>query len=144
MKVNDILQTKGTRVVFVGPDLKLSEALDTMISNKVGALPVKDKSGDIIGIITERDLMRAVHQNADLDAERVVDRMTQDIVAGHLDDSLEHVMATMTERRFRHMPILQEGKLVGIMSIGDLVKSQLRHVERQVSELTDYVAGNAA
>ena len=144
MKVTDILQTKGTRVVFVGPDLKLAEALDTMVSNKVGALPVKDESGDIIGIITERDLMRAVHQQADLESEHVTDRMTRDIVTGHLDDSVEHIMTTMTERRFRHMPILQEGKLVGIISIGDLVKSQLRHFERQVTELTDYVSGNAA
>ena len=67
--------------------------------------------------------------------------MTTDIVSGHLDESVEEVMETMTERRFRHMPVLQDGKLVGIISIGDLVKSQLRHYERQVSELTDYVAG---
>ena len=141
MKVSDILRNKGTRVVFIGPDLPLVQALDTMISNKVGALPVKDGAGDIVGIITERDLMRAVHENAALESESVSDRMTTDIVSGHLDESVEEVMETMTERRFRHMPVLQDGKLVGIISIGDLVKSQLRHYERQVSELTDYVAG---
>ena len=144
MKVSDILRTKGTRVVFVGPDLNLSEALDTMVSNKVGALPVKDDSGDIIGIITERDLMRAVHEKASLDSERVADRMTADIVAGHLDETVEHIMSTMTERRVRHLPILKDGKLVGIVSIGDLVKSQLSHYERQVNELTGYVAGSTA
>ena len=141
MKVSDILRTKGTRVVFVGPDL--ANAVDTIVSNKVGALPVKDEAGDIVGIINERDLMRAVHEHVDLESEHVRDRMTTDIVAGQLDETVEHVMATMPERRFRHMPILQDGKLVGIISIGDLVKSQLRHYERQVNELTDYVAGSA-
>ena len=69
---------------------------------------------------------------------------TADIVAGHLDETVEHIMSTMTEQRFRHLPILKDGKLVGIVSIGDLVKSQLSHYERQVNELTGYVAGNTA
>ncbi len=142
--VKDILSKKGARVVFIGPDLTLREALDTMIDNKVGALPVKDTSGDIAGIITERDLMREVYNREDLDTRLVGSVMTTNIISARREDGIDTVMEQMTENRFRHVPILEEGKLVGIISIGDLVKSQLQYLKHQMEDLKGYVAGHAA
>ena len=142
-KVRDILKKKGSRVVFIGPGLTLRQALDTMVDNKVGALPVKDESGDIVGIITERDLMREVHARTDLEIRQVGDVMTKSIISARKDDGIDSVMAQMTENRFRHVPIVEEGKLVGIISIGDLVKTQLTHVKHQMEELKHYVGGAA-
>lgn len=141
--VKDILSKKGARVVFIGPDLTLREALDTMIDNKVGALPVKDTSGDIAGIITERDLMREVYNREDLDSRLVGAVMTTNIISARREDGIDTVMEQMTENRFRHVPILEEGKLVGIISIGDLVKSQLHYLKHQMEDLKGYVAGAA-
>ena len=141
--VRDILNKKGTRVVFIGPDLTLREALDTMIDNKVGALPVKDTSGDIAGIITERDLMREVYNREDLDSRLVGTVMTTNIISARREDGIDTVMEQMTENRFRHVPVLEGGKLVGIISIGDLVKSQLGYLKHQMADLKDYVSGNA-
>lgn len=143
-RVKDILGKKGSRVVFIGPDLTLRQALETMVDNKVGALPVKDGAGDIIGIITERDLMRQVYDHTDLEGSRVGDVMTRNIISARRDDGIGSVMEQMTENRFRHVPILEDGKLVGIISIGDLVKSQLAYLSRQMEDLKDYVSGNAA
>lgn len=142
-KVRDILGKKGSRVVFAGPDLSLRQALETMIANKVGALPIKDESGDIVGIITERDLMREVHAKTDLEHRQVGDVMTTNIISARRDDGIDTVMEQMTENRFRHVPILEDGKLVGIISIGDLVKSQLAYLKHQMEELKGYVAGAA-
>jgi CBS domain-containing protein len=142
-KVSDILGRKGTRVVFIGPELTLRQALNTMVDNKVGALPVKHNLGDILGIITERDLMREVYNHTDLEKQLVGDVMTQNIITTRRDDGIDTVMEQMTENRFRHVPVIEQGRLVGIISIGDLVKSQLSHLKQQVEELKDYVAGAA-
>ena len=116
-RVRDILQKKDARVVFIGPSLTLRQALETIVENKVGALPVKDERGDIVGIITERDLMRAVYERQDLDAHLVQEHMTASIVAARKDDGIDSVMEQMTENRFRHVPILENHKLVGIISV---------------------------
>ena len=141
--VRDILNKKGARVIFIGPDLTLREALDTMVDNKVGALPVKDASGDIAGIITERDLMREVYNREDLDSRLVGSVMTTNIISARKEDGIDTLMEQMTENRFRHVPILEKGKLVGIISIGDLVKSQLGYLKHQMADLKDYVSGHA-
>ncbi len=142
--VRDMLNKKSSRVVFVSPGLTLRQALETMVDNKVGALPVKDASGDVVGIITERDLMREVYNRADLEERLVEEVMTENIISARRDDGIESVMEQMTENRFRHVPILEGAKLVGIISIGDLVKSQLTYLKHQMEDLKDYVAGHAA
>jgi predicted transcriptional regulator len=99
-----------------------------MVENKVGALPVKDDSGNIVGIITERDLMREVHAYTDLEARPVQSVMTANIISGTREDGIDTILEQMIKNRFRHVPILEKGRLVGIISIGDLVKSQLRPI----------------
>jgi len=143
-KVKDILQKKGSRVVFIDPNITLRQALNTMVENKVGALPVKDDSGNIVGIITERDLMREVHAYADLVASPVQSVMTANIISGTREDGIDTIIEQMIENRFRHVPILEKGRLVGIISIGDLVKSPLVYLKHQMEDLKGYVAGHAA
>ena len=140
MKVKDILGSKGSRVVTIGLRATLHEALCTLIENKVGALPVRDDAGEILGIITERDLMREVYRNSPLSMKGVEEVMTRGIVYAAPDDDVERIMNEMTEGRFRHMPVMKEGKLVGIVSIGDVVKALLHLTKRQVRDLMDYVA----
>jgi CBS domain-containing protein len=96
-KVSDILGRKGARVVFIGPELTLRQALNTMVDNKVGALPIKNNLGDILGIITERDLMREVYNQADLEKRLVGDVVTQNIMATRRDDGIDTVVEQMTE-----------------------------------------------
>jgi CBS domain-containing protein len=139
MIIQDILNNKGNRVITTAPHHTLYLALCTLAENKVGALVVK-KDEQLVGIITERDLMRAVYQNIDLRNSLVESLMTRNLITAAPDHQIEFVMTQMTENRFRHMPILEDGALVGIISIGDLVKAKLVHTEDEVMQYKDYVA----
>ena len=139
MTIQDILDQKGRRVIAIAPDHTLDVVLATLIQNSVGALVVQNRTGDLLGIITERDLMRVVYNGADLQAARVEDVMTRDLVTSHPDSDIEYVMAAMTEGRFRHMPIVDEAGLAGIVSIGDIVKAKLESAEEEVMIYKDFV-----
>lgn len=139
MTIRDILDQKGRRVITIAPDHTLDVVLATLIQNSVGALVVQNRTGDLLGIITERDLMREVYNGADLQAARVEDVMTRDLVTSHPDSDIEYVMAAMTEGRFRHMPIVDEAGLAGIVSIGDIVKAKLEYAEEEVMIYKDFV-----
>lgn len=139
MTIQDILDQKGRRVITIGPYHTLDVVLATLIQNSVGALVVQNRAGDLLGIITERDLMREVYNGADLRAVRVEDVMTRDLVTSDPDSDIEYVMAAMTEGRFRHMPIVDEMGLAGIVSIGDIVKAKLESAEEEVMIYKDFV-----
>ena len=139
MTIRDILDQKGRRVITIAPDHTLDVVLATLIQNSVGALVVQNRTGDLLGIITERDLMREVYNDADLQVVRVEDVMTRDLVTSHPDSDIEYVMAAMTEGRFRHMPIVDEAGLAGIVSIGDIVKAKLEYAEEEVMIYKDFV-----
>ena len=139
MTIRDILDQKGRRVITIGPYHTLDVVLATLIQNSVGALVVQNRTGDLLGIITERDLMRVVYNGADLSTVRVEDVMTRDLVTSDPDCDIEYVMAEMTEGRFRHMPIVDEAGLAGIVSIGDIVKAKLEYAEEEVMLYKDFV-----
>ncbi len=139
MTIQDILDQKGRRVITIAPNHTLDVVLATLIQNSVGALIVQNRTGDLLGIITERDLMREVYNGADLQAMHVEDVMTRDLVTSHPDSDIEYVMAAMTEGRFRHMPIVDEAGLAGIVSIGDIVKAKLEYAEEEVMIYKDFV-----
>ena len=141
MKVKEILDAKGSQVTTIEPHSSLREALCNLIENKVGSLLVKDPSGALSGIITERDLMREVYEECELDNKKVGEVMTRKIVTAAPEDDIEHIMNEMTEGRFRHLPVVKDEKLVGIVSIGDVVKAQLAQAKSQVTNLMDYVSG---
>ncbi len=141
MKINDILQDKGNKVITTVPETTLWEALTEIIENKVGSLVVLSESDQLLGIITERDVMRVIYQERDLKKETVGDHMTTEVSTGRPDDRIESVMDKMTQGRYRHMPVVENNELVGLVSIGDTVKAQLDYARDQVVQLREYIGG---
>jgi len=141
MKVNDILEAKGRDVFSIEPDSTLKDAINLIINNKIGALLVMEKK-DFVGIISERDLIREFHKSGgDALGKKVVEVMTTKIVVGILEDDIEEVEALMTQNRFRHLPIMHKGEVVGVISIGDVVKMLAANRETENRYLKDYIEG---
>jgi CBS domain-containing protein len=135
MKVQTILATKGTQVVTIRPALTLREAVVVLAQHNIGALPVLADDGTLVGIVSERDVIQQIARDpAILDAPVSV-VMTRDVVVGSPQDELVAVLQTMDTRRFRHLPIVEQGRLVGVVSIGDLVKAQLDSYRGQLDTL---------
>ncbi len=124
MKVRNILTTKGTNVITVRPEQSLQEAARLLAEYNIGALVVLNETGQVVGIISERDIIRKSARQADAFSRPVGEVMTKDVITGLTNDDLVSGMHTMTEKRFRHLPIVEQGELVGIISIGDIVKCQ--------------------
>ncbi len=135
MKVQTILARKGMQVFTTTPDKKILQAVEAMVQRNVGALVVVDGSGAPIGILTERDVIRGLTTD-ELVAQRLVaDLMTHDLITGSPQDDIHSLAHTMTERRFRHIPIVQDEALVGIISIGDIVKAQRDQYRGEIDTL---------
>lgn len=133
MKLCDILQAKGTQVFTIQPQATLADAVAAMLEHNCGSLVVCDR-GQLVGIITERDILRAcTAQNRPLVEMRVEDRMTRNVFTGSKSDKISDAMGWMTEMRIRHLPVIEDGQLAGIVSIGDVVKAEhsLLSVENQ-------------
>ncbi len=124
MNIQSILATKGTHVVTARPHLSIREAITTLATHNIGALVVVNDASQPIGIISERDIIRAAVHNDDVFSLSVDAIMTREVITGTAQDDLEAVAHTMTEKRIRHIPVVEQGKLVGIISIGDIVKTQ--------------------
>jgi len=140
--VRDVLARKGRGVVAVGPEQSVLEAAKVFAKHSVGSLLVVDEQRRIVGILAERDVLRGLARDFDgLASMKVADLMTRRVIVGLEDDTLDSVMALMTERRLRHLPIAANGKLAGILSIGDIVKAKVHHAEAVVRYLTDYITG---
>ena len=141
VKVADILKTKGTKVETVDRDTGIIEALEQMSNRGVGSLVVTGENGKIYGIVTERDFIRKVAlKGQDAGKAKVGDVMTAKVIVATPDDSVQECMALMTEQRIRHLPVVDEGILVGIVSIGDLIKQLTRVQMKHIKYLTDYIA----
>lgn len=138
MKVQNILATKGSKVHTIHPDLPIREATVLMVQHNIGALVVVDADGGLVGILSERDIVRAVARNQDV-GEPVSRLMTRNVIAGSLQDDLSAVMRTMTEKRFRHLPVMEQGQLLGLVSIGDLVKAQLAQYQGEIETLVTQI-----
>ena len=141
MLIRDILAKKGTDVVTLSPETGLRETVETMLKNNVGAVVVVDGT-KVLGMFTERDNLRlTADRNVDLNTGKVGPYMTKDIVIGLPGDSVEQTMGVMTERRIRHLPIMSDGLLVGIVSIGDVVKAIADQKEHEIHFLKNYISG---
>lgn len=142
MKISDILRRKGTDVVTAPPDATVRELIAALAEHGIGALVVVD--GDTVaGIVSERDVVRQLHQRGDTLLEtEVAAIMTADVVTCTPDEDVDAIAATMTERRIRHMPVV-EGKsgLAGLVSIGDVVKSRIQQLEQDRGQLEQYITG---
>lgn len=124
MKINRILSKKFGDVITIGPDETIKAVVDRLSHYNIGALVVVDESGRLAGIVSERDIIRRLAREEDVLSLTVAEVMTRDVVTGMPQDDVMSVANTMTERRFRHLPIVDEQKLVGIVSIGDVLKFQ--------------------
>ncbi len=141
MFVSDILQHKGTRVVAVTPGETLASAIATLSARRIGAVLVLDADKSLVGILSERDILHALARRAgDAFGLRVEEVMTTPVVTCDPDHTVEHVMGLMTEGRFRHLPVVQRGMLMGIVSIGDVVKWRLDETRQETEDLRQYIA----
>jgi CBS domain-containing protein len=144
MLIGQILAGKGQEVVSTRPDATIAEVAGLLKARRIGAVVVTDAAGDLCGIISERDLARGLADHgAKLLDMRVSQLMTAEVVTCSPDDGIGQLMHTMTERRFRHLPVVDDGKMIGIISIGDVVKHRLQELETETHLLHDYIAGGA-
>jgi CBS domain-containing protein len=142
MNVETILRSKGRAVATIRPDETIGAALEELISRNIGALVVTGDGGGVDGIISERDIVHALADHgADLLSRSVAEVMTRPVITCNPSDSVEKLMAEMTNRRIRHFPVVQDGRLCGIVSIGDVVKNRLDEVEYEARSLRSFIAG---
>lgn len=145
MNLQDILRNKGKLVYTVSPGATLAEVAQTLVQHNCGSLvvverPRPDALPKMVGIITERDLLRAcATHGGSLAGLQVNDFMSTNLVTGSPDQSVEHIMGVMTDHRVRHLPVLEEGELVGLISIGDVVKAHHHETAVENHYLKSYI-----
>jgi CBS domain-containing protein len=147
MTLNDLLRAKGTAVLTIEPSATLDDVVQKLVKHNCGSLVVCEPSPAgtaprMAGIITERDILRAcAARKTPLDQVLVSQVMTTKVVTGALADGVEHVMGLMTENRIRHLPVLDQGRLAGLISIGDIVKAQHAQYALENHYLKSYIQG---
>jgi CBS domain-containing protein len=141
MTVARILADKGREVFTTQPHRTLREVVELLASKGVGAVVVSDVSQSVLGILSERDVVRVLGRHGASALEDPVSRhMTPKVITVTRDDTIEHVMHTMTEGRFRHVPVVEDGRLIGIISIGDVVKRHVNALDSERQALREYIA----
>jgi CBS domain-containing protein len=141
MKIKDIMDS-GREVITIGQRDKVSDALKKLLDNRISCLPVVDETGKIMGVISERDILREVGTNqGGLDRRSVGDVMTRDILIGLAEDDLDYIMNIMSKNNIRHVPIMSGNVLSGIISIRDVVKGLMHVVASENRYLKDYIEG---
>jgi CBS domain-containing protein len=140
MFVSDILSQKGGLVFTVTPGTSIAQLSQQLSTRRIGSVLVLDGEGSVAGIVSERDLVRAMASHGakamELEARQV---MTRDVVTCDPDDSIDQVMQTMTSGRFRHLPVVRHGELLGLVSIGDVVKARLEETKHETEALKAYI-----
>ena len=144
MNVHTILRNKGKSVVTIHPDATVERAVAVLRLRGIGALVVSDDGENVVGILSERDIVEAMARHGgELLAVSVREVMTCPVVTCEPGDSVAELMAEMTNRRIRHLPVLRNGRLCGIVSIGDVVKSRLDEIEYEAHSMRSFIAGAA-
>jgi len=142
MLLKEILKTKGSKVWSVKTSQTIQDTIEVLVNQKIGAVLVLDESGMFVGIISERDIMRVCHHHRENWAPmKVKEVMTKKVIVGTPDDSVQYIMGIMTQNRVRHIPVVEGGQLAGIVSIGDIVKAQLKDTEYENRYLKEYLYG---
>jgi CBS domain-containing protein len=144
MKVRDVLNTKGGRIITIGPDATAAEAVARMVENNIGSLPVVEPDGRMVGVISERDVLRELHDRGDRFSGTMIRAiMTLEPITCEIDDQVEAVMGVMSERRIAKVPVIDRGRLAGIVSVGDVVKLLYEKTQAENHHLMDYLYGPA-
>ena len=140
MTLEELLKLKENQLISVKQSDEVILAIKNMVDCKVGSLLVMSDGGEFIGILTERDVLRfSAERDGDLAGARIEEVMTRDLMVATPDCSIDQAMSMMTEHRFRHLPVMDGGKPIGMVSIGDLVKAKLKDVTVEVKYLRDYI-----
>jgi CBS domain-containing protein len=140
MTVKAVLSRKGTSVTTIEPVATLAAAIKTLAEKRIGAIVVTGAEARIVGIISERDIVRALsQQGAEALARPVAEVMTRNVVTCSERDTIAQLMERMTEGKFRHLPVVEQGRLAGIISIGDVVKRRVEELEHDGAALQDYI-----
>ena len=140
MTVKTILSRKGTEVLTIEPTATLATAVKMLAQRRIGALVVTGPGHRIVGIISERDIVRVLDAHGTTVLDRpVAEVMTRKVVTCSLSETIAEIMERMTAGKFRHVPVVEQGRLVGIVSIGDVVKARLEDLEREQDALRDYI-----
>jgi CBS domain-containing protein len=141
MAVTHILKQKGREVITVTPATPLKEVADTLAKHRIGAVVVSDGKSGIAGIVSERDVVRAFSAHGGgVTGKSAGDIMTARVYTCSPRDSETDLMALMTEHRIRHLPVVDDGKLAGMISIGDVVKYRIESIEREAEQMKSYIA----
>ncbi|MFY9916914.1 MAG: CBS domain-containing protein [Mycobacterium sp.] len=139
MRIADVLRTKGATVATITPETSVSGLLNELFLNNIGAMVVVSTDG-VVGIVSERDVVRKLHEHgADLLRLPVSEIMTTMVATCTPTDTVDHLTALMTTKRVRHIPVVENNRLVGIVSIGDIVKQRMEELETEQRALQDYI-----
>ena len=140
--VQELLRNKGYHIWSIGPDATVYEALTLMAEKDVGALLVLSSAGQLVGILSERDYARKIVLKGKTSRETPVrEIMTEKVVWVRPDQTIEECMALMTNKRIRHLPVMEESRLLGVISIGDVVKDIISEQEFVIAQLENYITG---
>ena len=140
MRVDGVLQGKGSEVATIGPEQTLLSAVAELGRRRIGALVVVTADGSVAGILSERDIVAAISRDGAAVLERAVrDVMTTNVITCSPTDTMEQLMSAMTEQHIRHLPVIRDGALVGIVSIGDVVKRRVAEIQDEATALGDYI-----
>lgn len=141
MQVSVLLQTKGSDVVAVGPTTSIARTAEVLTEHRIGAVVVVGEGAALLGVLSERDIVAALAASgpAVLDAP-ASSLMSEQVITCQPDTTVEELMATMTDRRVRHVPVLVDGELAGLVSIGDVVKHHIAVLEHETQAMHDYIA----
>jgi CBS domain-containing protein len=146
-RISDVLRTKGSQVVTIGPDAPVSALLELLVGRNIGAVVVTehgDRDGAVVGIVSERDVVQRIHGGSgELLDTRISQIMTSSVVSCTPEDKVDSLMRTMTERRIRHLPVVVNGRLLGIVSIGDMVKARIGELQQEREHLHQYLAAGS-
>ena len=140
MIVKDILVSKPANVVTIEPTADLTAATKLLVEQRIGAVVVLGADHRVVGILSERDIVRALAEHGPTVLNKPVSQaMTRDVKTCSEGDTIESLMDRMTTGKFRHMPVVEQGKLIGIVSIGDVVKNRVEEIEHESKSLRDYI-----
>lgn len=144
MRIRDLLEVKKGSVITVSPGDELSTAIDLLVRHNIGALPVLERSGTVVGLVGEREIVRAVREHPHSIERLLVRDIMQVPPLCDVDDSVEDAMRRMTSLRQRHLVVRDHGRVAGVISVGDIVKQRLDQLETETNVLRDYVAAQRA
>jgi CBS domain-containing protein len=133
MKIKRYFTTKGHRVITIGPDETVKAALQKLVDNNIGALPVCDATGQLVGIISERDILKeCLNQNESIDVTKIKEVMSTQVAVATPDDDLNYATSVMKQKNVRHLPVVVNSKIDGMISMRDIVNSRLQDVEAEI------------